>query len=158
LGCNNNPDSYHYGDLWFKGNKWSPACDACFKTYGGNKAPIITGPVNGSAEKEYFYNFSYMDPNGDEEVYYYIDWGDGDVEEWIGPYDSGEVISVNHIWGKQGTYSLKVKGKNTGGIESEWATLEVSMPKNKPAINTPFLSFLEHHPNLFPIFRYILDL
>ena len=43
--------------------------------------------------------------------------------------------------------------------ESDWATLEVSMPKNKTInINSLFLRFLENHPYMFPILRYILEL
>ena len=53
---------------------------------------------------------------------------------------------------------IQVKAKDVYGAESEWSDpLPVSMPKNK-AINTPFLNFLENHPNLFPLLRQLLDL
>jgi hypothetical protein len=42
------------------------------------------------------------------------------------------------------------------GAESDWATLEVSMPKNK--IINPFERFLEQHPYMFPILKYLLKL
>jgi hypothetical protein len=43
------------------------------------------------------------------------------------------------------------------GAESDWAMLEVSMPKNK-AINIQFFNFFENHPKLFPLIRQILYL
>jgi len=52
-------------------------------------------------------------------------------------------------------YELKVKAIDEHGAESDWATLEVSMPKNK-AIN-PFLLFLERLIYRFPILVQILQ-
>jgi hypothetical protein len=59
------------------------------------------------------------DPGGDT-VYYTIDWGDGSVEEWIGPYPSGETVSFVHLW-SNGFYILKFKVRTSNG-NSEWAT------------------------------------
>ncbi len=33
--------------------------------------------------------------------YYYIGWGDGELEKWLGPHDSGKEITINHIWGEK---------------------------------------------------------
>ena len=40
--------------------------------------------------------------------------------------------------------------------ESDWTILKVTMPKNQ-ANNTSSLDFLENHPYMFPILRYILE-
>jgi len=62
-------------------------------------APTINGPPSGRARVKYEYMFVTTDPNGDD-VYYYIDWGDNINSEWIGPYHSGEEITMNHTWSR----------------------------------------------------------
>jgi hypothetical protein len=76
---------------------------------------------------------------------------------WIGPYGSGEEVTINHTWSKRGNYNIKAKAKDALGAESNWGTLYVSMPKNK-AFNPLFLRFLENHPCMFPILRHLLGL
>ena len=119
--------------------------------------PTITGPAKGNPEVEYDYTFVTTDPDGDR-VYYNIEWGDGQTEEWFGPYDSGEEVIVSHIWAEMGTYTLKAKAKDTHNLESDWETLIVSMPRTKGYQNTLFLRFFEQFPNAFPIIRNILGL
>ncbi len=116
--------------------------------------PTITGPTSAKYGEEHTYEITATDPD-DNDIYYYIDFGD-DTEEIIkGPYDSGETTRVKHTWERQGTYVIKVKSRDTYDEKSDWVTLEVSMPKNK-AINTPFLNFLESHPHMFPLLRQLL--
>jgi parallel beta-helix repeat protein len=91
--------------------------------------PIITGPTSGKAGEEYEYTFVTSDPDGDE-VYYWIQWGEGcPTVEWIGPYDSGEEVTLTNSWPSKGTYTIQIKAKDTHGSESFWGELEVSMPK-----------------------------
>jgi hypothetical protein len=53
---------------------------------------------------------------------------------------------------------VKVKAKDEYDAESGWSDpLSISMPKNKPYINTPFLQFLENHLHMFPLLRKIFD-
>ena len=120
--------------------------------------PTITGTINGKPETEYPYTISSTDPEGDD-VYYYINWSDGTDTMYIGPYSSGEEVIVNHIWAEKGTYVVKVKAWDYYQAESDWGTLEVSVPKNKAInINSLFLRFLENHPHLFPLIRQIFGL
>ncbi len=98
--------------------------------------PTITGPTYGNSGTAYSYEFKTIDPNGDD-VYYYIDWGDDTLEEWIGPHTSGEEITISHTWIERGTYEIKAKAKNIYGTESEWGYLEVTMPVNIGAITVP---------------------
>jgi hypothetical protein len=90
--------------------------------------PVITGVTSGKPGVEYEYTFISTDPNGDD-IYYYIDWGDGKTEEWKGPYASGEEITLKHTWSKKGTYVIKAKTKDTYDAMSGWGTLEISMSK-----------------------------
>lgn len=114
-----------------------------------------SGPAQGIPDEEYIYTTSTIDPNGDH-VYYKWDWGDI-VSDWDGSYNSGETVSASHKWPTQGTYIVKVKAKDEQGHESKWSDpLSITMPRNKPYINRPFLNFLEQHPNLFPLLRQLL--
>ena len=124
---------------------------------GSPNPPTITGPSSGKTGEEHTYTFSSADPEGDN-ISYYVAWGDGTNSGWQGLYPSGTELSLPHTWMFRGTYSLKAKAKDEHGMESDWATLEVSMPKNKPYINTPFLRFLENHPHIFPALKYLLRL
>ncbi len=123
-----------------------------------NKPGTPSGPSSGKPSKSYSYSASTTDPDGDQ-VYYWFDWGDGTNSGWVGPYNSGQTASVSHIWTAQGTYSIKVKAKDTNGAESVWSDpLSVSMPKTRQYINMPFLQFLENHPHMFPLLRQLLGL
>ncbi|MEA3458292.1 MAG: PQQ-binding-like beta-propeller repeat protein [Candidatus Thermoplasmatota archaeon] len=147
IGSSSDNDSgYPYGCLYAFG-----------QGEGSPNPPTITGPSSGKTGEEHIYTFSTTDPDGDN-ISYYVTWGDGTNSGWQGPYPSGTELSLPHTWMFQGTYSLKAKAKDEHEMESDWATLEVSMPKNKPYINTPFLRFLENHPYIFPVLKYLLRL
>ena len=118
--------------------------------------PEITGPNYGKAGEEYDYTFNSVDPDGDA-VQFYIEWGDGN-SEWTGFNSSGDVFTRSHIWDEKDTYIIRAKAKDSKGAESDWATLEVSMPINKPYINSLFPRFLENHPHLFPLLRQLFGL
>jgi hypothetical protein len=118
--------------------------------------PTITGPTSGKTGNSYTYSSSTTDPDGDQ-IYYLFDWDDDSNSGWKGPYNSGQTASVSHVWIVKGTYQIKVKAKDINGAEGVWSDpLPISMPRNK-AINTPFLRFLEQHPRMFLILRYLLD-
>ena len=120
-------------------------------------APDIDGPPSGITGIEYEYTFNSIDPDG-EDVYYYIDWGDDTFDDWFGPFASGTDATASHIWDEDGEYTIKTKAKDIYDLESDWATLTVTMPRNK-AYNFILLDGLfERFPNTFPILRYIFRL
>ena len=132
---------------------------------GSPGPPSITGATNGNARREYYYRFSAIDPDKNP-VSFYVDWGDGTITDWSGGGEgnykmdecaSGETVFIKHVYLIRGTYTIKAKARDGFGGESDWGTLEVSMPKNK-AISTPFARFLESLPNMFPLLRHILGL
>ena len=111
------------------------------------KSPTIQGHTKGAIKDEQTFQICSMDTDTDA-VFYLCDWGDDSNETWIGSYKSGQQTSVNHTWNKRGTYIIRVKAKDIHGAESDWTTLEVSMPKNK-TIDSIFLRFLEQYLHFF---------
>ena len=107
---------------------------------------------------EYTYTIVATDPE-DDQIYYKISWGDETLSDWLGPYDSDTEVEVSYTWSKRGNYEIKVKAKDTKFAYSEWSDpLSISMPKNKPYINSPFLNFLQNYPCLFSMLRFLLKL
>lgn len=118
--------------------------------------PEIRGPSKGKTGTTYTYYFSTTDPEKNN-VYYYIDWNDGNTTSWYGPYTSGTEKSLTHTWSSDGTYTIKIKAKDTFSKESDWTTLTVTMPYsfNKPL--PPFLELLcQRFPNASPLLRHLL--
>ncbi|UCD14337.1 MAG: hypothetical protein JSW60_02680 [Thermoplasmatales archaeon] len=134
-----------------------------FTTAGhGNHPPIkpdISGPLSGKIGVSYKYIFVTTDIDGDN-VSYYIRWGDGQSEEWIGPYTSEEEVTISHTWIIPGSYKISAKAKDTHDAQSDWAMLEITMPKNKTlgSIFNLLEWMFERFPNAFPIMRYLLVL
>jgi SagB-type dehydrogenase family enzyme len=89
-------------------------------------APSISGPSNGINGVLYNYTIVTTDPDGDD-VYYYIEWGDGTSSGWIGPFASGTPVPFNHTWSQAGTYTIKVKAKDTFGSESIWTPFDITI-------------------------------
>jgi parallel beta-helix repeat protein len=101
--------------------------------------PIISGPTSGNAGTMYNYTFLSIDQENDP-IYYKIDWGDGNTEDWYGPIESNVIISRSHTWSEKGTYIIKAKAKDIYGSESEWGTLSVTMPLDVVPSNTLLLN------------------
>jgi len=99
--------------------------------------PDIDGPQSGKPGVVYNYTFWTWDMEEDD-LYYYIDWGDGTNTGWIGPYGSAEVITESHSW-DWGEYLITAKAKDVFGYESEVSYFWVSMPRNR--MLSDFLSF-----------------
>jgi len=121
-------------------------------------SPTIDGPANGKIKEPIPYVFAATDPDNDN-LFYFIDWGDTTNTGWVGSHPSNEQINLTHTWTKKGTYIIKAKVKDIFGAESGWTTLSVTMPQNNELFNThPVLSWLlERFPHAFPILRFLLD-
>ena len=121
------------------------------------EAPSINGETQGYYGESYDYTFVSNDPEN-QDIRYYIEWGDDTYEDWIGPYSSGQEITVNHTWDEEKTYTIRAKAKDTLDVESPWSTLKVTMPVNQHSYSFPLLQrFLERFPNAFPILRHLLE-
>jgi outer membrane protein assembly factor BamB len=111
--------------------------------------PTINGPTSGQTGNSYSYSISSTDEDNDQ-LYYYIDWGDGTNTGWKGPYNSGQTTSESHIWTSQRSYIIKAKAKDKQGLESEWSTLKVTMPKGKN-LNYAIERFIDNHPIIYQL-------
>jgi len=117
--------------------------------------PKITCPENVKIGKPFPVEAVSTDPEGDE--CYYRDEFNGCTGPWFGPYPSGQAYKYSIlITGSPGTYTLGLQSKDTHDAESEWVYVQINATKNK-AINTPFINFLQSHPNLFPLLQKIIQ-
>ena len=119
--------------------------------------PLIDGPIEAKAGKSHVYNFTSEDPEL-ADVSYFIEWGDGKITSWCDFLSSGETYRTNHGWAK-GTYTIRCKSKDIYGAESDWSTLEVTMPKSKPFnFNFPLISWwLEKFPLLNQMINLLME-
>jgi hypothetical protein len=118
--------------------------------------PEISGPPSGKVGEEYCWEFHSSNPSGNL-IYYIINWSDGTINETdcVQPCTP---IEVCHTYSNPGQYIIKAKAVECppGTLESDWAEFAVTMPRDK-AINTPFLNFLQNHPNLFLLLQRLLQ-
>lgn len=120
--------------------------------------PTITGTTDGKSGTSYDYTFVSTDPDGDT-VSYYIKWGDGSETPWTSLQPSGSPgYTEGHTYSTKDTFTIEAKTKDSYGMESDWSTLVVTMPKSKPIFNNfNTINWLfERFPNLFPILRYLI--
>ncbi|KYK23700.1 hypothetical protein AYK21_02145 [Thermoplasmatales archaeon SG8-52-2] len=134
--------------------------DMCFKTYGRDNnppdMPTIEGPTSGKPGETMNYVFYSTDPD-DDQVYYWISWFDDcPGVYWDGPFNSGEHINRGYTYEEQGTYTIRVKSKDVHDAESDWAILEIEIPRSRH-INHNFLYLLNQlFPNVVPTIIKIL--
>jgi hypothetical protein len=100
----------------------------------------------------------------DWEVIEWPDWGtwmfDPSTGDDLTPEDEPVIVNVTVVapdeQNKEFIGTVKIVNK---GNASDNCTIPVTLktPRNKPYINTPFLNFLQSHPNLFPILQRLLQ-
>ncbi|UCB59030.1 MAG: PKD domain-containing protein, partial [Thermoplasmatales archaeon] len=89
------------------------------------------GPTDGIIGESYSYSTDATDPD-DNMVKYYFDWGD-ETGIWSELVNSGQSVSVEHIWNSSGLYQVKAKAQDEYGLVSEWSPfLLVKIAENKP--------------------------
>lgn len=121
--------------------------------------PDLDGPTSDLLPgQKYTYEVSATDPD-DDQVYYYIDWGDGENTGWIGPYNSSESISKKHSWTNSNTaYTIKAQAKDVHEAKSEWAQLPITTPvENHNWFQQLIQRILENHPILKTILAILLN-
>jgi hypothetical protein len=114
--------------------------------------PIIQGPTNCKRGKEYNYTLNATDPNGDD-LYYIIEWGD--ILEEIGPYPSGELIIVNHTWLKSKECVLRIKVRDSTGLESGYEEMKILISRVNVK-NNHFQNLYRFFDNISKILRLFL--
>jgi len=119
--------------------------------FEGNKDKLVPG-------KEYSFYFKSTDPESDD-IWYFIDWGDGDVENWIGPYESGEEVEVKHSFSEGMTsFNIRAKAKDIFDQESGWGSLKVTTPQSKMIKNPILYSIIQKLIDIFPILQIFFNL
>jgi len=122
--------------------------------------PTITGPTKVKVGEKYNYTIVTTDPDGDDVYYtiFYVEWWGTSpfiTEYTIGPYKSGEEAITEIVWNVRQRIELKIKAIDGAGLESDWAALDVTVPRLY-SFNLPFTQFLERFQNVFPILKYLL--
>jgi parallel beta-helix repeat protein len=110
--------------------------------------PEISGPNSGKPGIEYEYSFNLSsDPDGDD-IYLFVEWGDGNSTGWSGPYTSDITIKIMHMWNESGTYTIKAKLKDYCN-ESDWTLLQVEMPRNKITFKSIIIQIIKKFFSFF---------
>ena len=93
---------------------------------------------------EYEFDVVASDSNQDD-IYYFIDWGDGTSTDWLGPYPTSEPIIIKHTWSTNLKFgSIKAKVKDIHDAESGVSTLFYLTIKSKnPGANNIIQRFLK---------------
>jgi hypothetical protein len=139
-------------DVWGAGSSWSEPLLVTITDNTPPDIPDVTGPSEGKPGNPYLFNMVTVDAQ-DQNIYYYVDWGDNTTTGWLGPYLSGTEIHQTHSWADEGTYTVK----DTMDAESDWGTLSIVMPTEYTFSLQGFIQhLLEMFPNLFPVLRHLL--
>jgi hypothetical protein len=121
-----------------------------------------SGPTEGNPRIEYEFSTRTTDPE-DEKVSYKWKWGDGTDSEWLGPFESGEVVNASHVYTGKGSFSIKVKAKDESDMESDWSdSLTITIKGKGKAwsylLLTNFIERLrDHFPLMTNLFREIFS-
>jgi hypothetical protein len=119
------------------------------------ETPIIKGEREGNVTERYEFSFTINDPDNDK-LYLRIDWDDNTTSNWTGLYDSGSTLKFKYSWDIVGEYTVRARVKDTYGLESDWGTLEINIPRVKKSSNMFFQRFIDKLPNIAPLLRYLL--
>jgi len=143
-------------DVWGAGSPISDPKTVVITDNTPPDTPSITGPTNIKPHIAYTYNLSGTDEQN-QDLTYYIDWGDGNAATGIGPYHSGESFMLTHTWKTKGTYSITIRTTDTAGAQSEWATINVVAPFAYQFSLSLFLQHLfEKFPQMFPMLQRLM--
>lgn len=82
--------------------------------------PTITGGSSGDPGTNYALTLTTTDYE-QEDVYYWVEWGNNSNSGWVGPFASGATATINHIYANVGIYEIKAKAKDINDLESDWS-------------------------------------
>lgn len=116
--------------------------------------PVINGANKVKKGVDSTYEFTSNDPDGDD-LYYYVEWGDGSNTSWIGPYTAGKLINLNHKWDEKNSFQIKAKVKDDDRVESGWTIFDVSIFGNRILYNSLLEKVLYRFQDYFPIIKLV---
>jgi hypothetical protein len=85
-----------------------------------NKPIIKNSAWVGKLERMQNYIADTTDPD-DDEIYYRMDFGDGNITNWFGPFYSGEGCVFSYNFSSEGNYSIRAQAKDIHDNESDWS-------------------------------------
>jgi len=132
-------------DIWGVTSDWSEEGVIFIVEDQAPHKPEITGKQWVIGGFEYDYTFVATDPE-EHDIYYKVDWDDGHETGWLGPYSSGESITLGHTWYEKGEYWLKCWAKDIFEKSSSQGYLVVKVPiviKPYPSNNMMFNNLLQ---------------
>ena len=119
-------------------------------------APSIQGPSSGKANTNYTFTFAANDTDQDQ-LQYYVDWGDGTNSGWTGLHASGAQVQLGHTWTSKNTFTITAKARDEHGAVGPTSTMSVQMPLSNPYAIPPLLEWLfARFPHAFPLLRHLL--
>jgi len=117
-----------------------------------DKPQTPVGASNGKVDLNY--NFSTLTYDSDNDsLYFRFEWGDENLSKWVGPYKSGEEVTISHSWSKKGTYHIKVKARDEHYAISPWSeSFTVKITKNKDVFLNLFETLMTRYPKIINLF------
>lgn len=88
-------------------------------------APTIDGQKEGFVNCSYNFDVVTNEPNSNK-VRYFVDWDDG-TSEWTDYYNSGEEVTISHMWNNSDMYSLHVHAESIKGFRSKWSIHNITI-------------------------------
>jgi outer membrane protein assembly factor BamB len=136
---------------------WEDGEMFCFGGENDNNPPKtpkeILGPSTVKLGVKYTYTTSTFDPDGDQ-LYYKWAWSEKGICEWTGPFNSNETVEINITFYYNMEQTIEVIVKDSNHARSDWAELEVRVPRDK----TLAISFLSHLFERYPLLERFLTL
>ncbi|MCK4995304.1 MAG: M20/M25/M40 family metallo-hydrolase [Thermoplasmatales archaeon] len=142
-------------DIYSSTSEWSPTHTIEIIENSAPETPIISGPTTVKAQKLVDFSFISNDPEG-HDIYYKVYWDDGHTTEWLGPYSSGESITLSHAWGEAGNYMIKCFAKDFIGDKSPQASHNLRVTKSRAITNPILQRMVEQIFAQFPILSRLL--
>jgi len=109
----------------------------------------INGPSKVKIGETATYEVTSIEPD-DDPIYYQFDWFGGQTK-WLGPYKSGETVTMSHSWKDSGLKLVCVRaiddpnhdGDPSEGWATDWKCIEVDVSKNRNRNVNPLEAFLQ---------------
>lgn len=117
-------------------------------------APIMQGKIIAKTGEAYELTISSTDLDG-HKLFYYINWGDGEIDYWLGPFNTSEIIIIEHFFKEGGSLTITARAKDIleeKGIDSIY---KVFVIKNKVKTSLSLLDILSRIFDRFPIVKLI---
>jgi hypothetical protein len=112
---------------------------------------VISGPTRGYIGISYDYTF-YLNPNEYADNFsLLISWRIDNNTGWMGPFPTGENISISNAWDKRGFYTIQAFAKCN--ITIYYQIYEVTITKSKILYKAFFLTFIKR----LPLFNLLLQ-